>query len=209
MRKTGWILLLIWVLGATTSCHKGVPIDDIQRIPELSPLDTALANVYQVLDGDWEGEFIIYEDPEPGAKNSMDLNNLQADVFSSGRLQELSRIQVRQEYRSLNPYFQKVKIIDTYPEDQRQELSEGVNKVQDGKMWCVVHKPSETVIHRGRTRGANTILWQREERGPQRIEFFQETVAEAQYEIMGWGYYEGDDPAKTPRLWFYGKYKRP
>jgi hypothetical protein len=80
--------------------------------------------------------------------------------------------------------------------------------VQDGKMWCVVHKPDDTVIHEGSTDGPETIIWQRNEQRPQRIEYFRETVKEDSYTIIGWGYYEGDDPTLMPKYWFFGDYKR-
>ena len=75
-------------------------------------------------------------------------------------------------------------------------------------MWCVVRKPDETVIHKGSLDGKSTIIWQRQEQNPQRVEYFRETVLENTYTIIGWGYYEGDDLNLMPRYWFYGDYKR-
>jgi hypothetical protein len=56
--------------------------------------------------------------------------------------------------------------------------------------------------------GEHTIIWQRNEQNPQKIEYFQEEVKDKVYQIIGYGYYEGDDTKRMPRLWFYGRYER-
>ncbi|NJL76187.1 MAG: hypothetical protein HC892_15380 [Saprospiraceae bacterium] len=120
-------------------------------------------------------------------------------------------IEVEQLYSSKSPYFQKVWIKDTYKDSEgkvKTVKSKGVNKVQGGKMWCVVVKPDETVIHTGRTEGKQTIIWQRHEKNPQKVEYFKETVDTSLYEIIGYGYYDGDELNLSPRYWFYGKYSR-
>ena len=94
------------------------------------------------------------------------------------------------------------------PETGKQEVSTGANKVENGEMWCVVNKPTETIIHEGSTVGDKTIIWQSKQTSPQKIEYFYETVDEQFYEIIGYGYYTGDNPELSPRLWFYGKYAR-
>ena len=203
-----YLLLLGFLLAQVASCNRAVVIDDIKNIPETLAADEVFANVYQSLDGVWEGEFIIFEDTQLKDKSEVELINIDAQSVKRAGLKEVNRIQVRQEYLSETPYFQKVKITDTYPENKKQEISVGVNKVQDGKMWCVVRKPSETVIHAGSLDGSKTIIWQRQESKPQRIEYFRETVEDQSYEIVGWGYYEGDNPTLSPKLWFYAKYIR-
>ena len=115
---------------------------------------------------------------------------------------------MNQVYTSESPYFQRVVITDYYPDSDKTEVSTGVNKIEDGKMWCIVDKPTEKIIHHGATRGDDTIIWSSNQKAPQKIEFFQETVGEQFYEIIGYGYYAGDDATISPRLWFYGKYER-
>ncbi|MCZ6693688.1 MAG: hypothetical protein O6939_07270, partial [Bacteroidetes bacterium] len=68
--------------------------------------------------------------------------------------------------------------------------------------------PDEVVRHKGTLLDASTILWERSETEPLKIEFFKETVEKNQYEIVGWGYYEGDNPDLTPQTWFYGLYHK-
>ena len=119
-----------------------------------------------------------------------------------------NQIKVKQVYTSENPYYQTVTITDTYPDTGKQEVSRGANKVENGEMWCVVNKPTETIIHKGSTDGPSTIIWQSNQSSPQKIEYFYESVDEQFYEIIGYGYYEGDNTALSPRLWFYGKYAR-
>ena len=120
----------------------------------------------------------------------------------------LGKIQVTQEYVSESPYFLRVVITDFYPETGKKDVSKGINKIEDGKMWCIVNKPHEKVVHYGKTEGEKTIIWFQNQKTPQRIEYFQETVDELFYEIIGYGYYEGDDTNLSPRLWFHGKYER-
>ena len=119
-----------------------------------------------------------------------------------------NKINVQQVYTSESPYFQRVTITDFYPDSGKEEVSQGVNKVENGKMLCVVNKPNETIIHHGKTSGKETIIWHSEQQNPQKIEYFQETVGEQFYEIIGYGYYAGDDINLAPKLWFYGKYER-
>jgi hypothetical protein len=123
----------------------------------------------------------------------------------------VKEIYVRQTYHSETPYFQRVKIVDRVvvaEGDTQTVVSEGVNKVMDGQLWCIVKKPDETIIHRGQLKDANTIIWERDEKNPRRIEYFHESVEGDYYKIIGWGYYENDDPRLSPRVWYVGDYSR-
>ncbi len=185
-----------------------VPIDDIDRAPAVVEADQAYADVYKSLDGHWKGQFFVFEAKEIGERDDAILYNLTREMIQQDRLSIVNTLVVDQFYESESPFFQKVKIMDFYNDKGETEVSLGVNKVQDGKMWCVVRKPSETVIHEGSTEGENTIIWQRTEQNPQRVEYFKETVLASTYEIIGWGYYEGDDVTKMPKTWFYAQYQR-
>lgn len=169
------------------------------------------ANVFTPLEGKWQGRFHVYEDSlgqragkaQPEISPGFDLNQLPLKLILT--------IDVQQEYTSETPYFQRVKITDTYRDasgGKKTEKSVGVNKIENGKLWCVVKKPDETVIHSGRTEGVNVIIWQRELHNPLKIEYFRETVLENEYHITGWGYYGDDDPNLTPQLWFEALYHR-
>lgn len=182
--------------------------DDLLQEPEYSQADYRYADVFEILDGEWQGEFIIYEDSKPSALSVVNLNNLSLANLDKKSIKEVNRIKVKQVYTSESRYFQRVVITDTYPDSDKVEVSNGVNKIEDGKMWCIVNKPNETIVHSGSTRDNNTILWQSYQNDPQKIEFFQETVGGKYYEIIGFGYYTKDDSSKSPPLWFYGKYER-
>lgn len=201
------IIGLLGMLFFSISCSRQVPLNDIEHIPEPTAADSVYKNVYQSLHGLWVGDFEIFLDNSGAPRNEALLHNLSPSVLNRPELHSVEVIRVHQRYESITPYFQKVDIQDIYP-DGRVVNSQGVNKVQDGKMWCVVHKPDETVIHRGSTEGTATIIWQRTEQNPQKIEYFRETVSDNQYTIVGWGYYEGDDISKMPRYWFHGLYNR-
>ena len=176
--------------------------------PVFQEEDRKFADVYELLDGTWKGEFIIYEDSKPRSLDELNLKELTLEHIKTPSLKEINRINVIQVYNSESPYYQTVKITDYYPESDKKEISTGVNKVEGGKMWCIVRKPTETIIHEGSTRGENTIIWQSKQEEPQKIEYFQETVDEDSYEIIGYGYYSGDDTSLSPKLWFYSRYEK-
>lgn len=168
------ISLLIKIIFLTSlpslfllNCNKPVSQNLNEKEPVFEKADEAFANVYKSLDGTWKGEFTILEDPNPINANEVELENLTIDQVKSPKLKVLDKIEVKQVYTSLSPYFQKVTITDFYPKTGKQEISTGVNKIEKGKMWCIVNKPSETVVHNGRTRGDDTIIWyQKEEKQP-------------------------------------------
>ncbi|SHI98370.1 hypothetical protein [Aquimarina spongiae] len=200
-----YVFVLFWI---NSSCQNKVPIDNIEIQPKVTAADQEHQNVYKILDGTWKGEFLIFEDQQQVPKDKIDLKNISKASLQKEGLTQVNSIDVLQVYQSDTPYFQKVTITDYYPDTGKKIVSHGVNKIQDGKLWCVVRKPDETVIHSGSTEGKNTIIWQRNEQNPQKIEYFKETVSQEYYEIIGWGYYSGDDPNLSPKLWFYSKYER-
>lgn len=204
VKLLGLSLLLIF----NWHCNRMVPIDDIEQVPQVSEADETYANVYKALDGHWKGQFFVFEAKELGERDDKTLYNLKRELIQKNGLEVVNTLVVDQFYESESPYFQKVKIVDFYEDRGVTEESLGVNKVQDGKMWCVVRKPNETVIHEGSTEGEHTIIWKRNEQNPQRVEYFMETVQANTYEIVGWGYYEGDDLSKMPKTWFYAQYQR-
>jgi|GEM_PF-970809 len=206
-RLIGVVFLLIIAACKSTSDINST-INNIDDPPTFQTSDTPYADVFKSLDGIWEGQFTVYEDPLPRIKRDGELSIISKEDISNRALNTSLVIDVRQEYTSESPYFQRVKITDSYPTSGKVEVSKGVNKVQNGQMWCVVHKPTETVIHHGSTDGPDVIIWQSSSTTPQKIEYFYETVSTDSYEIIGYGYYDGDDIELTPRLWFYGLYTR-
>lgn len=203
--------ILFPLLFAVMNCHSQPKIADIEQPPRVVEADEKYADVFKPLDGKWQGQFFIYVDTL-GQRNG----DSQPKQLDSIRLNDLplkleTVIDVEQHYTSESRYFQRVTIRDTYTNEQgeRQVVeSRGVNKTQDGKMWCVMVKPDETVIHSGKMAGKHTIIWQRDLLEPLKIEYFRETVKDNEYSILGWGYYGDDNPTLSPRIWFQGKYKR-
>jgi len=192
------------------NCNSSKKTNDTNsdKHPIFQEADKKFANVFKSLDGTWNGEFIIFEDSNPVNVKEVNLENLTIEQVQRPQLKVLNKIQVKQVYVSESPYFQRVTITDFYPETGKKDVSKGINKIEDGKMWCIVNKPHEKVVHHGKTEGDKTIIWFQNQKTPQRIEYFQETVDELFYEIIGYGYYDGDDLNLSPRLWFYGKYER-
>ena len=202
-------LIFSFLIFSNLTCYRPA-VSNIEEIPVVEERDKPFADVYRMLDGTWKGKFKIYEDSNPVPKNQMDLINLTLANVTRPELKLLDELEVTQNYQSETPYFQKVKIEDFYPKTGKRESSIGVNKVQQGKMWCVVKKSNsnEPAIHVGTLRDKETIIWESMPGDKSKIEFFQETVSEDVYEIIGYGYYGDFNKDMTPKLWFYGKYER-
>jgi len=185
-------------------------LTDITTAPVVTAKDRRLAGVYSPLDGVWVGEFRIFASPDGQSVGPARPREIAGVTIATPPLRALQTIRVRQEYVSDSPYFQRVTIRDTYSDakGERTVESRGVNKIQNGRLWCVVKKPNETVIHQGSAPSPGVIIWERDQRSPLKIEYFHETVRANAYTIRGWGYYGKDDPEKAPRLWFLGEYKR-
>ena len=198
------LIVLLFVIAAT-ACQAQVEINNIADHPVITDSDKKLFNVYELLDGTWKGVFLVKQDESP-KKRPENLQDPEVMLEFIETAKTINTIHVTQVYASESPYFQKVSITDFYPDSGKTVESNGVNKVQAGKMWCVVHKPDETVIHAGSAPNKETIIWQ--SNLPKRIEYFHETVSKDFYEIIGYGYYNDDDTSKSPLLWFYGKYER-
>lgn len=201
-------LLSIFLVLTFSACSQQVPVDNITRPPLFSEADKQYADVFKPLDGQWKGTFKIYQDTILRERNPELLDKPTVSTLQTLPLKLADTIVVTQVYESSSSYFQTVEITDYYPGKDETVISNGVNKVQDGEMWCIVRKPDDTVIHEGSTDGARTIIWQRDRQEPLAQEYFRETVEENTYEIVGWGYYPGNDTSKMPVYWFYGKYFR-
>lgn len=207
-------MLFAVILLIFAACKNATPtpenVTDITEPPVVSPADQQFKGAFAMLNGTWEGVFYIYEDStgqRPG-KSRPEITNLE---FADLSLKLVREIDVRQEYVSENPYFQRVTIRDRFVNakgDTETVVSEGVNKVQDGALWCVVQKPDETIVHHGSMQDASTLIWQRDERDPLKIEYFHESVEGDYYKIIGWGYYGDDNPKLSPKTWFVGDYSR-
>lgn len=200
--------LFLGMMALASACDRPVPVDNISDIPMVEPADSAYANVYRKLDGTWRGTFYIYRDTSPADRQELLLSNLSQNLIDSLPVFLSDSLIVTQEYKSQTPFFQTVRISDYYPDRDETVVSRGVNKVQDGKMWCVVRKPAETVIHKGELNGANTIIWSRSEENPLKAEYFREIVEGNSYEIIGYGYYGNADRSRMPPYWFYAKYEK-
>ncbi|MEO1053942.1 MAG: hypothetical protein AAFX87_25115 [Bacteroidota bacterium] len=178
---------------------------------EVEALQQQYADVFKPLDGVWRGQFYVYSDPNgQTSAESAQPKNIDLSTLVSLNLKNQFVIDVEQRYTSDNPWYQRVEIKDTYLKDGQEQVvkSSGVNKVEEGKLLCIVNKPDDQIIHSGAWDGKNTITWERDIREPLKIEFFSETVTDSAYTIVGWGYYGTDNPELNPKTWFFGDYKR-
>lgn len=199
----------------SSQCNSQQAINDISTAPKATQADYKYIDIFKPLDGQWQGEFLVYEDTLGQQQYDEQIQQKFLHTFKPSSLGFSLRLQlkidVEQTYFSESPYFQRVEIIDRY-HDKDGEVkivkSVGVNKIQDGKMWCVVKKPDETVIHSGTLETKDTIIWQRKISDPLKIEYFREIVTENEYTILGWGFYSDDKPGLNPKTWFYGRYEK-
>lgn len=200
------------IAGCNAKVDRTPPVEDISGPPLVNTaVDIPYMNVYQPLDGIWEGSFYIYEDTLGQRAQPVQPTDIEGLSRETMPLRLQQTIKVRQEYVSETPLFQRVRITDEYRDaagNLKTVESHGANKVQDGKMWCVVVKPDETVVHQGELAAPGVIIWSRSIKDPLKIEYFRETVKDSSYQIWGWGYYGDADPQKSPPLWFYGDYQR-
>ena len=201
------ILFFSLLVLLSVSCKSQDEINNIVDVPAVVDADHSFADVYKPLDGTWKGTFLVKQDQHPD-KRPDNMQEVAVMMKYIEQAKTVNTIQVTQTYTSESPYFQRVAITDYYPDSGKTEESVGVNKVQNGEMWCVVHKPNDVVIHEGSTPNDETIIWQSSQQSPLKVEYFYETVTPQSYEIVGYGYYGNDDTAKSPKLWFYGKYMR-
>lgn len=167
------------------------------------------ANVFKPLDGQWQGEFKVYIDTLGQREGLAQPKEINFDSVKKPSLKLQSVIKAKHIYKSVDPLRQDGEIIDIIIKlDGSADtiISKATNYIENGKLKCVVHKPSEAVIHDGEYLGNNTIVWQRKTNNPLKIEYFKEIVIDNHYKIIGWGYYGNDDPNLTPRIWFYADY---
>jgi len=172
-------------------------------------VDKKYSNVFKPLDGTWQGKFYIYEDTLGQKQGKTQPEDISEKYLKSLSLKLVSVIEAKHVYKSVNPFLQIGEITDIYIDsngERKEEKSTAVNSIENGKLKCVVNKPDETVIHKGKYLGNNTIVWHRDIKSPKRIEYFKETVDNLHYKIIGWGYYGKDNSDLTPRTWFYADY---
>ena len=197
---------LVQIIGLVTLLSLWVSCSSQEGEP-----DPSLAHVFQPLDGEWEGVFYIFEWPDAQKQSKNIPSDLYPSFFNKLNLKLVDSVQVTQKYSSESPYLQKVYIQDVYRDGQgllQTITSEGLNKVVGKQLWCIVYKPDETVRHHGSLPASNTIIWQRNESNPLKVEYFKETVQDSTYSIIGYGYYGDDNPKKNPKTWFKSRYIR-
>lgn len=206
------ILKTLVIIAFFFACdHHKLDIRNLDDIPKKTEADKRFFNVFSALDGKWQGKFMVYENRSGQLDKPVQPNRVSYIDSMIASLQPIQAIEVTQIYKSKSPYFQQVQIFDKFTNHSGEDLiveSRGVNKVQEGVLYCIVKKPDEIVVHQGENVGKNTIIWHREEKKPQKIEWFYESVQDSTYSIRGWGYYSDDDPQKAPRLYFRGDYRR-
>ena len=205
------LILLACTVLLIACTNRGLPEVNDRPAAEQIQADQIYAHIFKPWDGKWKGQFYTFSATQGQQAGKAQPKQLSLDYFNELDLQQTSVIEVEQEYVSESPFFQKVRIKDTYKTgdgETRTEVSTGVNKVEGGKIWCIVHKTDETVIHRGNSVGKQAISWERHLPNPLKVEYFWETILENTYTIIGWGYYGEDKLNLSPQTWFYGRYER-
>lgn len=206
MRTILFLIVALLITGCNSQKSKQKNVSGKQENE-----NSRYANIFKPLDGIWEGKFYIYEDTLGQREGNAQPADINYEYLQSLPLKLKSVINAKHIYVSETPFLQKGEITDTYVSNdgtKKVTRSTAINKVENGKLECIVNKPNGTVIHQGEYAGNNTIIWHRNVKDPLRIEYFKETVDSLHYKIIGWGYYGNDDPNLRPRTWFYGDYIR-
>ncbi|MEL6186954.1 MAG: hypothetical protein AAFU79_20200 [Myxococcota bacterium] len=155
-----------------------------------APADGPPVAVFAELDGIWRGTFVGYD--------------------AAGK--ELYRLEVEQEYRTIDDHTQQVRLRDTDSKGQTVTgKGRNVARWKDGELIleCIVEKSNgDRVVHEGRLvrgpQGETELIWFSRKKG--RVETFRERVQSSEqgdvYAIDGMGVY-----GETPIL-MAGRYRR-
>ena len=201
-------ILLLAILMITCKNKRAIQ----SSLPSIEAKDNAYyANVFAPLDGHWRGQFYVLQSKNGQTSESALPTTITPTYLQKLELDTTMIIKVHQYYQSHSPYLQEVEITDTYTDADGQQSvikSTGINKVENGRLWCIVDKPNEQIRHEGCWEKPTTIIWQGVHQHPFKIEYFRETVSDSAYTIVGWGYYGNDDPTKSPKTWFWGDYRK-
>jgi len=199
---------IIFQLICLLSCNSQSASQDTRSTP--TQTDSAYAYVFKPWDGHWKGTFTIYIDSTGQAPGNAQPRIKSRDALDNLPLEVNQTIEVEQFYESTSPFYQTVRILDTYESDGKTQTveSKGYNAVEKGQLVCVVNKPDEQVVHQGTSLPDSTLIWERSLSNPTKVEYFYEQVSNDTYYIVGWGYYGDDDPGKSPKMWFYGEYQK-
>lgn len=183
---------------------------DMEPSASQSTADEAYKDVFKTLDGVWLGDFLIFEDKEGQKKKGKPKHPISMKAMEKRKLKEVNRIKVEHRYKSESPFYQLSTILDTYFKNGEfiTHQIQAVNKVQEGKLWCIVDKPNDYVVHEGELDSDGHIIWHRYVESPLKWEYFREKAEGDTYEIVGYGYYGEDDINLEPKTWFYGAYKK-
>ncbi len=176
--------------------------------PSISSEDEKLANIFKKLEGTWKGNFITIKDHDPLLKTSIDMDNLKLDYVTKPGLALINNMEVEQNFTSENPYFQKFTGYDFYPKEKKTISSDGINKVENGKIFRTIKNPEGIKNFEGMVKNDSTLVWKFAVEGSQKMEYYQETISENFIEIIGYEYTDLDRLDLAPLKWFYGKYKK-
>lgn len=206
-------ILVIIALFSLLACQSKVAIENMDTAPSIEKSDEKFENVFQFLEGQWEGQLKVFEDLSPTKRNKKVLNQLDMSYLRNPSL-KLQRIaNVQRSYQSESPYFQRIEIQETYYDEEGKELEQlaykGVNKVQKGNLWSVLQGRGDTLTLRaGKKRKDDGISWKHSEKSPYRMDYVEEKRQENILELIGFAYQPGDNPKLMPRFWYYGRYER-
>ena len=148
----------------------------------LSALEPIPSNVFRAWDGEWEGEFIIY------------------DANGGQRV-----IETRHHYRSRDDTFQDVEIVDRMP-DGTTIRKRAENVLEGGRLFCRVYFEDGRleVEHHGVFQDGHILWSSRDEQGRIR-QVFRERVQDDVYFIDGFGIY---GPDREVVEIYVGRYRR-
>lgn len=205
-------ILVVIAFFSLLACQSKVAIEDIDTVPVIEKNDEKFADVFQHLEGQWEGQLKIFEDLSPSKREKKALQQLDMSDLRNPNLKLQQIANVQRNYRSESPYFQRIEIQETYYDEEGKELEQliytGVNKVQKGNLWSVLQGRGDTLqLRAGKIMNDKLISWKRNEKAPYRMDYIEEKRQENILELIGYTYGPEDNPKLMPRFWYYGRYE--
>ena len=209
MKNFSVLIGLVVLLACEASV---VAVEDISKVPTVTTADEAFADVFKPMEGKWVGELKFFEDLSPSERNMDILEHPSTGYLRTPSMKLQGRAKVERSYQSESPYFQRVQVKETYYDEADVTLEtseyEGVQKVQNGKLWAISKIAADSTVVLKGTPIQDGFAWKRSALRPKMQEYFEARTKSNVHEILGFAYRKGDDRKKMPRYWYYERYER-
>ncbi len=207
MRKINikWSHHFILILALGIFACKG----NSNRAQQTSPSKSkaVFTELIKPLEGTWKGKIYTYSDPRGQVDEAAQPKDFSPKLIIARPTRTEQVTDITETYISDGEFSQRVKVVEKQKGKQIY-TNHGFRKVEDGIIVNSINKLTGTEKRIGYKDAENNLNWTREERQPQLLEFFKHIRKEDKIRVIGWGYYEGDDLTKAPRIWYLGDLRK-